>query len=134
MKQEQIQYANKTKKLKEVNEKLNTYEELLSMSIKLNLKTPYKKETITEENNKFDEDSKINLDRWFLKSLLPVKEEEEENSDEVIRAWIQKYKIEKLIVDFPLSLPKCQTCNLDCPGERHCPQPDVANTVVKIKE
>lgn len=43
--------------------------------------------------------------RWFLKSLLPVKEEVGKNADQAICDWIIQYGLGVLIVDFPLSLP-----------------------------
>lgn len=49
--------------------------------------------------------------RWFLKSLLPVKDEEVNHSDDAIHAWIQNYDVKQLVVDFPLSRPaiECET-------------------------
>ncbi len=51
-------------------------------------------------------------DRWFLKSLLQVKDGQDENDlsaqlgkDEIIRAWTDKFQVKNLIVDFPLSPP-----------------------------
>lgn len=73
-------------------------------------------------------------DRWFLKSLLPVKEEEEENTDDAIRSWIQKFNIEQLIVDFPLTKPTCQSCELECPGVKSCPQAEIVGVNQKIEE
>ncbi|MCK6596516.1 MAG: hypothetical protein L6Q33_15080 [Bacteriovoracaceae bacterium] len=73
-------------------------------------------------------------DRWFLKSLLPVKEEEEENTDDVIRSWIEKFNVEQLVVDFPLTNPKCQSCELDCPGVKSCPQTEVVTVNKKMEE
>ncbi len=43
--------------------------------------------------------------RWFLKSLLPVKDEEVNHSDDAIHAWIQNFDVKQLVVDFPLSRP-----------------------------
>lgn len=59
-------------------------------------------------------------ERWFLKSLIHVKDEEKLDGDDAIRTWIKKYELKKLIVDFPLSSPYCQTCKLECPGSNHC--------------
>lgn len=64
-------------------------------------------------------------DRWFLKSLLQVKDEDNLTGDEAIREWINQYQLEKLIVDFPLSRPFCQNCQLDCPGISICPVEEV---------
>ena len=68
--------------------------------------------------------------RWFLKSLLQVKDEKGIDGDEVIRSWIEEYNLKKLVVDFPLSTPECHTCQLDCPGAQKCPQ----NSVKAVRE
>lgn len=47
--------------------------------------------------------------RWFLKSLLPVKEEEVSSTDEAVTNWLQNYDIKKLVVDFPLSNPASES-------------------------
>lgn len=72
--------------------------------------------------------------RWFLKSLTPARDEKNITHDEIIKEWIDKYTIEKLVVDTPLSLPKCQTCTLDCPGTNLCPVEDVKIVKRKISE
>ncbi len=59
--------------------------------------------------------------RWFLKSLLPVKDEDAMDNDEAIRAWILNFDVKQLVVDFPLSKPACVTCELECPGATNCP-------------
>ncbi len=48
--------------------------------------------------------------RWFLKSLLPVKDEEVNHNDDAIHAWIQNFDVKQLVVDFPLSKPAIE-CN-----------------------
>lgn len=60
--------------------------------------------------------------RWFLKSLHQVKDEEIQDRDEIITSWIAQYGLQKLVVDFPLSKPPCDTCQLKCPGANACPQ------------
>lgn len=72
-------------------------------------------------------------ERWFLKSLLPVKDEEANDSDEAIRAWIHNFGVNQLVVDFPLSKAACNECVLDCPGAGHCPKPNVVEVREKIK-
>lgn len=47
--------------------------------------------------------------RWFLKSLLPVKDEEVATTDEAVTNWLQNYDIKKLVVDFPLSNPASES-------------------------
>jgi len=68
--------------------------------------------------------------RWFLKSLLQVKDEEGRDGDEAIREWISKYKLKNLVVDFPLSNPSCHSCELDCPGAVLCE----VESVVKVRK
>lgn len=72
-------------------------------------------------------------DRWFLKSLLPVKDEEANDSDEAIRAWIHNFDVKQLVVDFPLSKAACSECEIECPGAGHCPKKDVISVREKIK-
>ncbi len=50
--------------------------------------------------------------RWFLKSLLPVKDEEVSHNDDAIHAWINNYDVKQLVVDFPLSKPAIE-CTTD---------------------
>ncbi len=71
-------------------------------------------------------------ERWFLKSLLPVKEEEAENDDEALRVWIENFQVKQLVVDFPLSRPECYHCDLACPGATSCPVESVKTTREKI--
>ena len=66
-----------------------------------------------------------NEERWFLKSLLQVKDEEGMSGDDAIRSWIEKYDVWQMVLDFPLSQPACATCLLDCPGAALCPEPSV---------
>lgn len=63
--------------------------------------------------------------RWFLRSLLQVKDEEGLTGDEAIRTWIEKFQVSKMVLDFPLSQAACATCLLDCPGSHKCPEPSV---------
>lgn len=63
--------------------------------------------------------------RWFLKSLHQVKDEEIQDRDEIITSWINQYGLKKLVVDFPLSKTPCDVCTLKCPGAANCPQPAV---------
>lgn len=64
--------------------------------------------------------------RWFLKSLLQVKEEENTDRDEIIANWVNQYGLRQLIVDFPLSRPPCEeTCLNSCTGAHACPRREV---------
>ena len=64
-------------------------------------------------------------ERWFLTSLNQVKEESKLSQDEVITSWIEGTSLKQLIVDFPLSKPPCETCDLACPGMQNCHHPVV---------
>jgi hypothetical protein len=76
-------------------------------------------------------------ERWFLKSLLQVKDLDDsgvgQDSDEAIRNWIEEKNLKKLVVDFPLSQPACQECRLDCPGVSVCPDTTVVDVRNKIE-
>ncbi|MEX0798843.1 MAG: hypothetical protein WD025_05335, partial [Bacteriovoracaceae bacterium] len=63
--------------------------------------------------------------RWFLTSLKQVRDEEEMDRDEAITSWVENYKLHRLVVDFPLTKPLCESCELDCPGASNCAQPMV---------
>lgn len=64
--------------------------------------------------------------RWFLKSLHQVKDEEIRDRDEIITSWIQQYGLTQLVVDFPLSKPPClDSCLINCHGSNHCPREQV---------
>ncbi|MBT6325791.1 MAG: hypothetical protein HOJ35_07465 [Bdellovibrionales bacterium] len=58
--------------------------------------------------------------RWFLKSLLQVKDSEVGTRNDVIKDWTQKYNIKDLVSDIPLTYPPCFNCKLECPGENNC--------------
>lgn len=47
--------------------------------------------------------------RWFLKSLLSVKDEEALDNDDAIHAWINTFNVKQLVVDFPLSKPASES-------------------------
>ncbi len=64
-------------------------------------------------------------ERWFLKSLLQVKDESEMGGDDAIRKWAEDFEIQDLVVDFPLTNPPCHSCELDCPGMKSCPVDEV---------
>lgn len=63
--------------------------------------------------------------RWFLKSLLPVKDEEALDNDDAIHAWINTFNVKQLVVDFPLSKPASESSN---------PEESVKNVREKIKD
>lgn len=66
--------------------------------------------------------------RWFLKSVLQVKDEQDiTTGDEALGRWLERYETRHLVVDFPLSKPACQTCNLKCPGMNECPEYSVVD-------
>lgn len=64
--------------------------------------------------------------RWFLKSLHQVKDEETDDRDAIITAWITQYGLKQLVVDFPLSRPLCeQSCLSTCSSSKECPREQV---------
>lgn len=65
--------------------------------------------------------------RWFLTSLRQVRDEEEMDRDEAITSWVDNYKVHQLVVDFPLTKPLCESCQLECPGTAACAHPVVLN-------
>lgn len=73
-------------------------------------------------------------ERWFLKSLLQVKDEEGLSGDEAIRTWIEKFDVKDMVVDFPLSQAACATCLIDCPGANECPEPSVVEVRRQMSE
>lgn len=75
--------------------------------------------------------------RWFLKSLLPAKDEPESSGDLVIRKWIENYQLKQLVLDCPLTTPICNLCALECPGANQCPEisiKEVRRRIEKILE
>jgi hypothetical protein len=70
--------------------------------------------------------------RWFLRSLLQVKDEEGLEGDDAIRSWIEDYSVKQLVVDFPLTWPACHSCELDCPGSDKCPVESVTSVRDRI--
>ncbi|MDP7321637.1 MAG: hypothetical protein QF441_13580 [Bacteriovoracaceae bacterium] len=70
--------------------------------------------------------------RWFLTSLNQVKEESHLTQDEAITNWVESSSLKQLIVDFPLSKPPCETCDLVCPGIDLCHHPVVNNIQKRI--
>tara|TARA_Y100001970_G_C14215073_1_gene849181 strand:+ start:144 stop:1121 length:978 start_codon:yes stop_codon:yes gene_type:complete len=72
-----------------------------------------------------------NKERWFLNSLLQVKEHQEDE-DDIIRKWVKDFALKKLVLDFPLTLPPCYGCNLDCPGLSRCPVEGIHRTRKKM--
>ncbi|MCK5883872.1 MAG: hypothetical protein KAG61_09300 [Bacteriovoracaceae bacterium] len=73
--------------------------------------------------------------RLFLKSLLRVQEEDDViHGDEAIRKWIDKYSIQDMVIDFPLSSPACKNCKLDCDGRHSCRDSAVSDVTKKIDE
>lgn len=71
-------------------------------------------------------------DRWFLSSTLQLKGEMGVDKEDSIQNWLNKYKIDKLIVNFPLSYPACKECTLDCPGIKLCPDLSVKEVQLRI--
>lgn len=73
--------------------------------------------------------------RLFVKSLLQVKDDQElDSGDQALAAWIEKYQLGQLVLDFPQTLPICHNCQLHCPGRDRCPQSEVQNVREKINK
>jgi hypothetical protein len=72
--------------------------------------------------------------RWFLKSVKQVRDEDVGNSDMAITGWVDEFALKKIIVDFPLTAPTCDSCNLDCPGSDKCHHPNVTEVRALIKD
>lgn len=69
--------------------------------------------------------------RWFLKSLHQVKDEEIDDRDEIITAWVETYGLKQMVVDFPLSRPPCEeSCLPNCAGAKSCPR----HSVIAVRE
>ncbi len=75
-----------------------------------------------------------NNDRWFLRSLLHLKDEESKNGNKAIRKWVADHHVTKLVVDTPLNLPPCHTCKLECPGNEECIDPSVVEVRKRIAD
>jgi hypothetical protein len=71
-------------------------------------------------------------DRWFLTSLKQVKDEQKLDRDSAITGWVENYSLKQLIVDFPLTKPPCESCDLNCPGTQSCHHPVVKTVRDKI--
>ncbi len=73
--------------------------------------------------------------RWFLKSLHQVKDEETDDRDAIITAWITQYGLKQLVVDFPLSRPLCEeSCLSNCTSAKNCPREHVQMVRQEMQE
>lgn len=72
--------------------------------------------------------------RWFLTNLRQVRDEAPLDRDEVIMSWIEGHDLTELIVDFPLSKPMCDSCELECPGTEACEHPVIQGIRGEIDE
>lgn len=72
-------------------------------------------------------------ERWFLTSLKQVRDEEKLDSDSAITSWVENYQLKQLIVDFPLTKPTCESCDLNCPGAQSCHHPVVSGVRHEIE-
>ena len=59
-------------------------------------------------------------ERYFVRSILQVGDEGEQDGNEAIKSWVKKFELSNLIVNCPLSYPLCHSCELECPGIHHC--------------
>ncbi len=78
--------------------------------------------------------------RWFLKTCQQLREFDYPKTEDSLLAWIEDFKLSSIVVDFPLSMPPCSTCDLVCPGSIKCEvseviaQRDKIETQLKIDE
>ena len=72
--------------------------------------------------------------RWFLSHLKQVRDEAPLDRDDAIMSWIEDHDLTQLIVDFPLSRPTCDNCELECPGIEVCHHPVVGTIRNEIQE
>jgi hypothetical protein len=73
-------------------------------------------------------------DRWFLTTLKQVRDEDKLDSDGAITHWVDNYQLKQIIVDFPLTKPTCESCDLNCPGTDRCHHPVVTGVRSEIKK
>ncbi len=72
-------------------------------------------------------------DRWFLRSLLHVKDEEGIDGNDAIQNWLQEFEPHNLIVDCPISDTACKRCTQICPGLNSCIDSEVTQIKSLIK-
>ncbi len=73
--------------------------------------------------------------KTFFKSLLELTELGKDiQGDQALKKWVRESECERLIVDFPLSLPACHTCLLTCPGKENCPLETISEIRKEIDE
>ena len=72
-----------------------------------------------------------NEKRWFLRSLFAMKDRK---GDGAIGDWIKDHCPHKMVVDYPLSVPACQRCDLVCPGMDRCPQEEIKKVRFQIEQ
>jgi len=70
--------------------------------------------------------------RWFLKNCQQLKDVQYPDTEDSLLALIKDYGIELLMVDFPLTHPVCESCELVCPGSINCPDERVVKSRQKI--
>lgn len=68
--------------------------------------------------------------RWFLTTLKDVKDEDSLDHDDAIMSWVENSQLKQLVIDFPLTQPTCDSCDLSCPGTNNCHHP----VVLKVRE
>ena len=73
-------------------------------------------------------------ERWFLKTCQQLKEFQYPETEDSLLAWSRDFALDKIVVDFPLSMPPCYDCSLKCPGSFHCPVPEVVSSRRSLKK
>lgn len=73
-------------------------------------------------------------DRWFLRSLLQVSDEETGDGDLALKTWIEKYDLKHLVVDFPLSPPAALTFDMGWMHDDDNMEKDLADVQQRIAD
>ena len=72
--------------------------------------------------------------RWFLTGLNQYREHSLSDHNQVALNWINDYRLEELVVDFPLTGVPCDLCELECPGIEKCIDPGVMRVRERMGE
>ncbi len=72
--------------------------------------------------------------RWFLKTCQQLKEFQYPETEDSLLSWSRDFDLSTVVVDFPLSMPLCHDCQLECPGSFHCEVTEVVNARKDLDE
>lgn len=65
--------------------------------------------------------------RWFLKNCQQLKQLQYPKTEDHILSWVKQFSLKTIIVDFPLTMPPCYACEIECPGAQKCPVDEVVD-------